>query len=100
MIEGSVQRAGDKVKIPARLSNASDSFQVRTDSFTRDAKDVFAVEEEIAGPMAKHLSLKLGQPAPPRRRRALIRRHSYSRCQLGRGGISGPSGWLARTGRC
>ncbi len=60
VIEGSVQRAGDKVKISARLSKAVDGFQVWTDSFLRDAKDVFAVEEEIAGLIAQKLSLKLG----------------------------------------
>jgi TolB-like protein/Tfp pilus assembly protein PilF len=60
VIEGSVQRAGEKVKISARLSKAADGFQVWTDSFLRDAKDVFAVEEEIAGLIAAQLSLKLG----------------------------------------
>ncbi len=60
VIEGSVQRAGEKVKISARLSKAADGFQVWADSFLRDAKDVFAVEEEIAGLVAKQLSLKLG----------------------------------------
>ncbi len=60
VIEGSVQRLGDKVKISARLSKAADGFQEWNDSFTRDAKDVFAVEEEIAGLIAKRLSLKLG----------------------------------------
>ena len=60
VIEGSVQRAGDKVKISARLSKAADGFQVWSDTFLRDAKDVFAVEDEIAGVIAKNLSLKLG----------------------------------------
>jgi len=60
VIEGSVQRVGEKLKIGARLTKASDGFQVWTDSFLRDAKDVFAVEEEIAGLIAKQLSLKLG----------------------------------------
>jgi TolB-like protein/Tfp pilus assembly protein PilF len=60
VVEGSVQRAGQKVKISARLSKAADGFQVWTDSFLREAKDVFAVEEEIAGLIAQQLSLKLG----------------------------------------
>ncbi len=60
LVEGSVQRIGERVKITARLSKAADGFQLWNDSFTRDAKDVFAVEEEIAGLIAKQLSLKLG----------------------------------------
>jgi TolB-like protein/Tfp pilus assembly protein PilF len=60
VIEGSVQRAGERVKITAQLIKAADGFHVWSDTFTREAKDVFAVEEEIAGLIAKQLSLKLG----------------------------------------
>ena len=60
IVEGSVQRAGERVKITAQLIKAADGFHVWSDTFTRDAKDVFAVQEEIAGRIAKELSLKLG----------------------------------------
>jgi len=64
VIEGSVQHAGNKVKIGARLTKAADGFQVWTDSFTRDAKDLFAIEEEIAGSIARKLELKLAASSP------------------------------------
>ena len=60
IVEGSVQRAGERVKITAQLIKAADGYHVWSESFTRDAKDVFAVQEEIAGLIAKQLSLKLG----------------------------------------
>lgn len=60
VVEGSVQRAGERVKITAQLIKAADGFHLWSDTFTRDAKDVFAVQEEIAGRIAKELSLKLG----------------------------------------
>ncbi len=60
VVEGSVQRAGERVKITAQLIKAADGFHLWSDTFTRDAKDVFAVQEEIAGLIAKQLSLKLG----------------------------------------
>jgi TolB-like protein/tetratricopeptide (TPR) repeat protein len=60
VVEGSVQRAGDRVKITAQLIKAADGFHVWSDTFTRDARDVFAVQEEIAGLITKQLSLKLG----------------------------------------
>ena len=60
VIEGSVMRIGDQVRISARLCRATDGFQEMSETFTRDAKNVFAVEEEIAGLIAKKLSLKLG----------------------------------------
>ena len=60
VVEGSVQRAGERVKITAQLIKAADGFHVWSDTFTREAKDVFAVQEEIAGRIARELSLKLG----------------------------------------
>jgi TolB-like protein/Tfp pilus assembly protein PilF len=60
VVEGSVQRSGDRVKITAQLIKASDGFHLWSDTFTRNAKDVFAVQEEIAGLITQQLSLKLG----------------------------------------
>jgi TolB-like protein/Flp pilus assembly protein TadD len=58
VVEGSVRKAGDKVRITAQLVKAADGFHVWSDTFTR--KDVFAVQDEIAGLIAKNLSLKMG----------------------------------------
>jgi TolB-like protein/Tfp pilus assembly protein PilF len=60
VVEGSVRRAGEKVRIGAQLIKAADGFQVWSDDFNRDLKDIFAVQEEIAGLIAKNLELKLG----------------------------------------
>jgi TolB-like protein/Flp pilus assembly protein TadD len=60
VVEGSVRRSDDKVRIAAQLIKATDGFQVWSDDFNRDLKDIFAVQEEIAGLIAKNLELKLG----------------------------------------
>jgi TolB-like protein/Tfp pilus assembly protein PilF len=60
VVEGSVRKAGDKVRITAQLIKAADGFHVWSDTFTRDLKDIFAVQDEIAGLIAQNLSLKLG----------------------------------------
>jgi len=60
VIEGSVRKAGDKVRITAQLIKAADGFHVWSDTFTRDLKDIFAVQDEIAGLIAQQLQLKLG----------------------------------------
>ncbi len=60
VIEGSVRKAGDKVRITAQLIKAADGFHVWSDTFTRDLKDVFAVQDEIAGLIAQNLQLKIG----------------------------------------
>ena len=68
VVEGSVRRSADKVRITAQLIKAADGFHVWSDTFTRDMKDVFAVQDEIAGLIAQSLELKLGikkdRPAP------------------------------------
>jgi TolB-like protein/Tfp pilus assembly protein PilF len=57
VIEGSVRKAGDKVRITAQLIKAADGFHVWSETFTRDLKDIFAVQDEIAGLIAQRLKL-------------------------------------------
>ncbi len=60
VVEGSVRKAGDKIRISAQLINAADGFHVWSDTFTRDLKDVFAVQDEIARLIARKFSLETG----------------------------------------
>jgi len=61
VVEGSVRKQGDKVRITAQLIKAADGgFHVWSDTFTRDLKDIFAVQDEIAGLIAQNLELKMG----------------------------------------
>ncbi len=66
VVEGSVRKAGGKVRITAQLVKAEGGFHVWSDTFTRDLKDIFAVQDEIAGLIAKNLELKLGTKSPAR----------------------------------
>ncbi|HEY5079077.1 MAG TPA: TIR domain-containing protein, partial [Opitutaceae bacterium] len=63
VVEGSVRKVGDRVRITAQLIKAADGFHVWSDTFTRDLKDIFAVQDEIAGLIATNLALKLGTSA-------------------------------------
>jgi len=60
VVEGSVRKQGDRVRITAQLIKAADGFHVWSDTFTRDLKDIFAVQDEIAGLIAQNLELKMG----------------------------------------
>jgi TolB-like protein/Flp pilus assembly protein TadD len=66
VVEGSVRKAGDKVRITAQLIKAADGFHVWSDTFTRELKDVFSVQDEIAGLISRQLQLKLGTTGPAR----------------------------------
>jgi TolB-like protein/Flp pilus assembly protein TadD len=65
VVEGSVRKAGDKVRITAQLIKASDGFHVWSDTFTRDLRDIFAVQDEIAALIAQSLQIKLGDAPRP-----------------------------------
>jgi adenylate cyclase len=63
VVEGSVRKVGDRVRITAQLIKAADGFNAWSDTFTRDLKDIFAVQDEIARLIASSLALRLGSPS-------------------------------------
>jgi TolB-like protein/cytochrome c-type biogenesis protein CcmH/NrfG len=48
LVEGSVRKAGDIVRIAARLTQANTGEEIWSENYTRDLKDVFAVQSELA----------------------------------------------------
>ena len=66
LVEGSVRKAGDVVRIAARLTRAETGEQLWSENFTRDLKDVFAVQTELAQTIVGQLSGQLtGGSADP-----------------------------------
>jgi TolB-like protein len=63
VIEGSVRRQGDRVRITAQLVDAADQSQVWTDTFDRDARGALSVQSEVAAHVTRALALEL-LPAP------------------------------------
>jgi len=59
VLEGSVQRAGDKVRITAQLIRASDGFHVWSQVYDRRLDDIFAIQDEIASHVGAALSASL-----------------------------------------
>jgi TolB-like protein len=59
-IEGSVRKAGERVRITAQLIKADDGSHIWAESYDRDLKDVFAVQEDIARAIATSLRTPLG----------------------------------------
>ena len=60
ILEGSVQRAGDDVRITAQLIDAETGFHLWSGKFDRRLEDIFAVEDEIARSIADTLRTPLG----------------------------------------
>jgi len=64
LIEGSVRKIGERVRIGVQLVNASNGSQRWSETYNRDLKDIFAVQEEIAKAVADQLRVRLLGGAP------------------------------------
>jgi serine/threonine protein kinase/Flp pilus assembly protein TadD len=60
VLEGSVRKSGDRLRVTAQLSSANDGYQLWSDSYDRDLSDVFQVQEEIARAIVSALRVRLG----------------------------------------
>jgi serine/threonine-protein kinase len=58
ILEGSVRKAGTKLRITAQLINAEDGYHVWSERYDREMDDVFAIQEEIASKIAHQLKVK------------------------------------------
>ncbi len=65
VLEGTVRRAGGKVRVSTQLTNARTGLVLWNDSFERDAKDVFAVQDDIAQAIVRALQVTLAGGAAP-----------------------------------
>lgn len=59
VLEGSVRKAGDRVRISAQLVSVENGFRLWYERYDRDMEDIFAVEDEIAEQIAEALKVKL-----------------------------------------
>lgn len=66
VLEGRVRRAGDRLRVTAQLTNVGTGLSFWTDSYEREVKDVFAVQDDIARAIASALQFRLGAAAAAR----------------------------------
>ena len=59
VLEGSIRRAGDQVRITVELIDAAEGDQVWTERYDRVLKDIFDVQDEIAQAIASQLKVEL-----------------------------------------
>jgi TolB-like protein len=60
LVEGSVRKAGDAVRIAARLTRADTGEELWSENYTRNLKDVFAVQTELAQTIVEQLRGRFG----------------------------------------
>jgi TolB-like protein/Tfp pilus assembly protein PilF len=60
LIEGSVRKAGERVRITVQLIQAENGLQIWTENYDRALTDVFAIQEDIARAIATSFNMRLG----------------------------------------
>jgi serine/threonine-protein kinase len=78
VLEGTIRRSGERLRVTAQLTNADDGLALWSDSYERQMKDVFEVQDDIAGSIVDALRMALA-PSPA-------------------GSTGGPAGGAARSG--
>ena len=78
MLEGSVRRAGGRVRVTAQLIDAADGAHRWSQRYDREMSDIFAVQDDIAAAIARALKLQLA-PAAERRMPSLPAYEAYLR---------------------
>jgi adenylate cyclase len=84
IVEGSVRRAGEQLRITAQLIRAEDGFHLWSETYDRRTEDTFAVQADIAEKVAAALDIFLDENRRARMRRAGIRNvEAYTAYQKG-----------------
>src|SRR5256886_17254896 len=63
VLEGSVRKQDDRVRITAQLIDAKNGFHVWSETYDRKLQDIFAIQDEIAKAIGNELEVKLVRPA-------------------------------------
>jgi len=66
VLEGSLRREGNRIRITAQLINARNGFHIWSDTFERELQGVFAVQDEITRSIVDALKIKLAVAPPVR----------------------------------
>src|ERR1700723_578869 len=86
LLEGSVRKAGDQVRINVQLIDSTSGFQVWADDFTGEMKDVFSLQEQTALKIAEALNLHLStQETKAIQQRYTQNTQAYESFLVGRG---------------
>jgi TolB-like protein/Flp pilus assembly protein TadD len=68
LLEGSVRKSGDRIRISAQLINAADGYHVWSEQYDRKLVDVFAIQDEISAAILQQLKIRLLTPRRTARR--------------------------------
>ena len=59
VLEGSVRRSGNRIRVTAQLINVADGFHIWSDTYDRELADIFEIQDQVAGAITQALELHL-----------------------------------------
>ena len=67
VLEGSVRKSGDQLRITAQLIRAAEGYHLWSETYDRKLDDIFKIQDEVAGKVVKELKVSLLEPPPKTR---------------------------------
>ena len=64
IVEGSVERSGNQVRITAQLIRAATDKHLWAETYERDSRDILALQDDVASAIAQQIETRLGGPKP------------------------------------
>ena len=64
IVEGSVQRSGNRVRVTAKLIRAATDKHLWAETYERDFRDILALQDDVASAIAQQIESRLGGPQP------------------------------------
>ena len=94
VLEGSVRKAGNTIRITAQLINVGDGFHLWSEKYDREMKNIFAIQDEISQAITKALQIEImGEAGAPLDKPSTINIEAYDHYLLGR------YHWMKRTAK-
>jgi adenylate cyclase len=81
ILEGSLRKAGDQIRITAQLIEAQSDVHLWSETYDRTLDDIFAIQDEIAVEVVEQLKIKLLDPAPKVEQNDLVAYGFYLRAR-------------------
>jgi TolB-like protein/Tfp pilus assembly protein PilF len=89
LLEGSVRKQGDRARITAQLIDASNGYHLWSQTYDRDLKDIFAIQDEIAAAIADQLKIKIGTADTTPKKQRSVEAHDFYLRGLGQWQVRG-----------
>jgi eukaryotic-like serine/threonine-protein kinase len=84
LLEGGVRKAGDTIRVSVQLVRADSGYQVWSQSYERNVRDIFKVQDEISAAVVDALKLRLSSPSPQLAERRTANPEAYDQYLRGK----------------